>query len=529
MYRPFYGETKLALLDLIQKAENDLISMEQLAASIFEIVARDGSRVDEPRQSLSQDLAVLNALLPWSSRNDYRGLELGTPYSATKRSAVQKIPSSRVLALHSHLSLEGRVVADVGCYEGIDAVSLVHCGARVLGLDFQIENIVKALVLAWYFGASESVKFALCDIDKRQLIPTLAGLRTNRVDLVFASGLLYHLASPEKFLAECAEVADSVYVSTQLFDVKSESDVTETDVLSLKGRRIAEPSSGPFRGASSFGLWPTRHSLFEAAMQVGLRHVEIISETVERNGPRIDVLFRRRVVRTSTPLNLESRIAHLNQMDSGSESGLVVRIGENPSQKIFVVGPAKSGTSLLVKIVEELGYWNPAEVSSVGELDINNPRDLETHMYSLFAFLDRCEQPCVVKSPKMIDPSIIDDFVGRLENSPNITVVLVSRDVLKIAHRRSIEGGDYENLLADNFETVSKNSSTLHKILRTQNPKILVSGDDLLLNPQTVAMKLAEALEVPPVQDLARLVRNALSWRERYIEKHGDVDVEHWS
>lgn len=104
-------------------------------------------------------------------------------------------------------SLRGKTVLEVGCGHGHLGAELEKHGAAVISLDGRPEHIAE--LKKKYPGRRAHV----CDVSSLELE------RFGPVDVLFAFGILYHLHSPEEFLAACSRLADTLLLETVVVDL----------------------------------------------------------------------------------------------------------------------------------------------------------------------------------------------------------------------------------------------------------------------------------------------------------------------
>lgn len=107
---------------------------------------------------------------------------------------------------------QGKSVLEFGPFEGYQTYLIVKHGAReVVSVEANSINFLKCLCLKEMFGLS-GVNF--------QFGNTANFLENcgRKFDVVWASGILYHLQDPVYFIEKVAQIADYVYVWTHYFD-----------------------------------------------------------------------------------------------------------------------------------------------------------------------------------------------------------------------------------------------------------------------------------------------------------------------
>jgi SAM-dependent methyltransferase len=116
---------------------------------------------------------------------------------------------SRLHNLFRHLdvpSLAGKRVLELGCGTGELGQAFVESGCQVVSVDARAEYVEE--LHRRFPGRSAYV------MNLEHWEPALLG----RFDVVLCFGLLYHLSTPEEFLAACARAAPQLYLETVVSD-----------------------------------------------------------------------------------------------------------------------------------------------------------------------------------------------------------------------------------------------------------------------------------------------------------------------
>jgi tRNA (mo5U34)-methyltransferase len=100
----------------------------------------------------------------------------------------------RIDRLSEIINLSVMRTLEVGCLDGYHTVQLAKKGAVLTTSDIRPYNLKKALFRCLYEGI-DRVCFKLLDVET---IPQEIGI--NQFDLLFCSGLIYHLHMPQEFL-----------------------------------------------------------------------------------------------------------------------------------------------------------------------------------------------------------------------------------------------------------------------------------------------------------------------------------------
>lgn len=109
------------------------------------------------------------------------------------------------------VAVDGKSVLEVGPWEGYYTVELEAAGAtRVLSIENTWLNYLKCLHIKNVFGLRAEFLFG----DAEDLIGEL----DESFDLVFLTGVLYHLADPVQFMAHCADRTSHICIWSHYYD-----------------------------------------------------------------------------------------------------------------------------------------------------------------------------------------------------------------------------------------------------------------------------------------------------------------------
>jgi len=200
--------------------------------------------------------------------------------------------------------LAGRTVVDLGCLEGGFTLAFADRGAaQALGIEARAVSVERCRLAAALRGAA-TAEFVEADI-KDELA------RRDPFDVVFAAGILYHVADPAALLrtmrASCSSVAlIDTHVADETEVSHGCSDVVEmtSDGRTYRGRRFPEYAPdvsdadksellwAAWSDADSF--WPLESDLVEMVRAAGFRDVEKVDLATDGRADRwgVDQLHR---------------------------------------------------------------------------------------------------------------------------------------------------------------------------------------------------------------------------------------------
>jgi SAM-dependent methyltransferase len=169
-------------------------------------------------------------------------------------------------------------VLELGSLEGGHSVELARRGFQVVAVEGREENVRRARWICRLFKTGGSVVCA--DLEATPL--SVFG----RFDLIFCSGLLYHLPKPWELVEQFPAAAPALFLSTHYAE---EEEVT---VSGLGGRWYKELGrTDPLSGLSARSFWPTREALLELLETNGY-DVEVVRDCAHPNGRLISLAAR---------------------------------------------------------------------------------------------------------------------------------------------------------------------------------------------------------------------------------------------
>jgi SAM-dependent methyltransferase len=202
--------------------------------------------------------------------------------------------------------VEGKNVLELGPMEAGHSYMLEKAGAgQVLAVEGNPRAYLRCLIVKEVLGL-QRVRFAYGDFV--EYLKTT----TERFDVVFASGVLYHQSDPMQLIADIAKVAArGAFIWTHYFqaDIMAQNPVTQHRVVppepvELSGFRYdryvhqyhdQSLSWGGFCGGpSGTAYWLTRDDIIAGLKHFGFQHIAIAFETPEhQNGPSLALVATR--------------------------------------------------------------------------------------------------------------------------------------------------------------------------------------------------------------------------------------------
>jgi SAM-dependent methyltransferase len=136
-------------------------------------------------------------------------------------------------------SLDGLTLVDLGCLEGGFALEFARHGASVSGIEFREISTRRCRAAALVMHIDDA-RFTCADIDAE--LPRLAEAET-QYDVVFASGILYHVPDPLATLTAIRRVCRKVLIlDTHVAHPEHNSHDCSDEVT------MPAPSGAPYRG-----------------------------------------------------------------------------------------------------------------------------------------------------------------------------------------------------------------------------------------------------------------------------------------
>jgi 2-polyprenyl-3-methyl-5-hydroxy-6-metoxy-1,4-benzoquinol methylase len=227
-----------------------------------------------------EDLAELNSILRWNCfTTDSRGRRFGRAASVKKRNRPQPLPDPRIMALHERVDLSAKSVLEVGCFEGVHTSALCSYARQVTAVDSRVENVVKTIVRTAFLGHRPTV--FKCDLEKASDAALL-----EPHDVIHHVGVFYHLKDPVTHLRQISRLARV----GMLLDTHHAQDPAESytvDGRAYRYQRYGEfGKRDVFSGMHDHSKWLRLEDIRTLLAEGGLGKIEMLSDRVEKNGPR---------------------------------------------------------------------------------------------------------------------------------------------------------------------------------------------------------------------------------------------------
>lgn len=174
-----------------------------------------------------------------------------------------------------------QTVLELGSLEGGHTFELARSGLHVTAVEARADNLNRARYMQRLVGL-QNVDFVKANLE----VVRLADF--GRFDVVFCSGLLYHLPRPWVLLDELATVADAAFLWTHY------AAQVEDEVEGVPGLWFAEgPLSDPLSGVSPKSFWMTLPEIVER-LRNDFSNVRVVSrDTTHVHGPNAIIVAQR--------------------------------------------------------------------------------------------------------------------------------------------------------------------------------------------------------------------------------------------
>lgn len=204
-----------------------------------------------------------------------------------------------------HFKEERYSIWELGPSDGYNTAGLEFHGAKnVVAIEGNVGAFLRCLILKNYFNLR--CKFLLGDFLK------YLDAATSGPDLIYGSGVLYHLTDPVAFLKRCSELSPDLFLWTFVYDhelmishgyEKNMFAFDQVHMSELAGRQVhyhrryydaamigEEKFAGGFQ---SFANWLTREDLFFVLEALGYRILQVIEDGYS-GIPAINIFASRR-------------------------------------------------------------------------------------------------------------------------------------------------------------------------------------------------------------------------------------------
>ncbi|MGH7935465.1 MAG: class I SAM-dependent methyltransferase [Chthoniobacterales bacterium] len=208
---------------------------------------------------------------PWITKYVLRGTESGGWFDA---------PNDPRIGSFRRCFPEARRILELGSLEGGHTIGLAQLPGieTVVGVEGRTANFERALLAKELF-AIPNIEFVQANLEQVRLS------EFGPFDVIYCSGLLYHLPEPWRLVEQFAASASGLFLWTHCASEASANIFAE----SYKGLRQAEGGSDePLSGLSPDSFWPTLGSLCTMLTTHGFSQVRLLANDLEHeHGPAV--------------------------------------------------------------------------------------------------------------------------------------------------------------------------------------------------------------------------------------------------
>ena len=208
---------------------------------------------------------------PWVTKFTIGGKEYGGNFDAMRDTRIDQFFGAFP---------EPKRILELGSLEGGHTFSLASRPPveHVLGVEGRQPNVERARFVQQLLKVTNA-EFVTANLEATDL----ASL--GEFDVVFCSGLLYHLPEPWKLVEQISQVSPNLFMWTHY---AAEEDVTTT-TNGLKGLTYKELGlADPLSGMSPDSFWPTLDGLQDMLREHGFKQIDLIEDVPSHpQGPAI--------------------------------------------------------------------------------------------------------------------------------------------------------------------------------------------------------------------------------------------------
>jgi hypothetical protein len=222
------------------------------------------------------DLQEFNKSLDWHTGYPLPdGRYVGWSETEVKNGHARFEPGTdfRIQAVIDHFQPNGKAILELGSCEGVLTVQLARICTKVVAIEVRPQNVTNALTRLYLHGVSN---FEMHLMDARDVDEKIG-----RYDVLFHSGLLYHLPNPAEHLYKVSRVSDALLLCTQYGNLSGFFEPTQVEFggKSYAGYIYNETGwSEPLAGVEDYAVWLEREALFELVKDVGFSKIEVIQD-----------------------------------------------------------------------------------------------------------------------------------------------------------------------------------------------------------------------------------------------------------
>jgi SAM-dependent methyltransferase len=276
-------------MSLLSRVRNLLVPRALKASPSYTFTPWESSPSPNSPPALALEIEQTGAwwrLLPFTTYRIRIGDGLWTTPAEDGVDAARDVRTRIVLDLCGG-SLTGKTIADLGCNEGGFGVEFARLGAKEsVGIEARDVSVQRCELVRKLAGL-ENLKFIRGDV-KEELARW-----PDSFDIVFASGILYHVADPHKLLSDIFRACrEAVLIDTAVASREAPSHWCSEEIVSrtfggksYQGRVFPEPDAS-IRESTLWAAWSNESSfwlledeLLSLMRDVGFRDVRKVDRS----------------------------------------------------------------------------------------------------------------------------------------------------------------------------------------------------------------------------------------------------------
>lgn len=171
---------------------------------------------------------------------------------------------------------------EVGCAEGYNTVELAKICQFVIATDVRPRNIIGAMIRQWVLKL-DNIEFHCLDLNTLENENPLTDIK---MDIIYHTGVLYHLTNPIKHLKYIASITDNLFLATRCYDKKSDIKLLIGQMVkyenTFKQYRVNEKPftwKRSFAGITDYSTWLHKDEIKDILHHVGFKKVILLEET----------------------------------------------------------------------------------------------------------------------------------------------------------------------------------------------------------------------------------------------------------
>jgi hypothetical protein len=197
------------------------------------------------------------------------------------RNFVYSDLNERIFELNQAYRIKGRSILEIGPFEGGNTKQLFDLGAKeITAIEANEEFYLKTLLVKEAFSL-DSLKLVIGDCNI--LLDDKDRFDDKSFDLLYASGVLYHMTNPVETIRLFSRLSDTIYVNSHIASDEVPSgewlEIKDKDNNSYRCRRNTYETKEHWGGVDRSAVWLDRESMFAAFQNMGYE-INILEDSV---------------------------------------------------------------------------------------------------------------------------------------------------------------------------------------------------------------------------------------------------------